>query len=139
MNFISYDDFKKLDEYKQFILENPSIGYLKVQAFTAYQGLPIEETKIIITKNINNNKVLFFRGYTNSSDIIDNIELPAPSEKHDVEKFEIPKHTEYELTAIHEGYETIKKYNISMFGNIKILQYIKMIPTIEDVETLNEN
>ena len=44
---------------------------------------------------------------------------------------EIPRYTVYNLTAIHEGYETIKKYEIGMFGGVRVIQYIKMTPQID--------
>ena len=64
MNLVSYEEFKKTDSYKTFIKENPSTGTLKVEVFTAYQAIPISDTDIIITKDIDNQKVLFFVGKT---------------------------------------------------------------------------
>lgn len=139
MNLITYEEFKKTDEYEQFIKENPDKGSLKIQAFTAHQAIPIENAEIIITQDIGNNKVLFFKGYTDSSGIIDNIELPAPIGTVDLKAQEIPKYTSYNLTAIHEGYESIKKYDIAMFGNVKIIQYVKMRPEIESIGDINAN
>ena len=46
---ISYDEFMKLDLYQDFIKENPDIGILKVQVFTAYGAIPISDTDIIIS------------------------------------------------------------------------------------------
>lgn len=136
MKFISYEDFKKMDEYQEFIAENPAIGYLKIEAFTAYRAVPIENAEILITKDFDNYKVVFFRGYTDSSGNIENIELPAPNAPSSG-SFEVPAYTLYHLTAIHEGYESIKQYNIGMFGNVRIIQYVKMIPEVnlEGVET----
>lgn len=131
MSFISYEDFKKMDEYQTFIEENPSTGYLKIEAFTAYRAIPVENVEILITKDINNDKVVFFRGYTDSSGMINNIELPAPAEQTSISPENPPKYTLYDLTAIHQGYESIKKYDIGMFGGIKVIQYVKMTPEIE--------
>ena len=58
--FVSLDDFKKMDSYQQFIKENPAVGYLKVQVFTAYGAIHIAYTKIIITKYIFGEKVDIF-------------------------------------------------------------------------------
>lgn len=136
MNIISLEDFKKMTEYKTFIQENPDIGYLKVQAFTAYGAVPISEAEILITKDFGNYRVIFFQGYTDSSGIISNIELPAPLT--DTQPDVIPSYTIYSLTAIHEGYASIKKYEIAMFGNIKIIQYVKMTPQVE-LEGVEQN
>lgn len=127
MNYVSLEDFKKSDEYQTFIKENPSVGKLKIQAFTAYQSVPIPDTDILISKNINDNNVLFFKGKTDSSGMIENIELPAPVAVEIADIDNIPKYTVYDITAIHQGFETIKKYKVAMFGDVNIIQYIKMI------------
>ena len=77
MEYIIYEEFKKTDLYQQFILDNPDVGYLIVQAFTAYGAIPIENVNIVISKDIGNYKVIFFQGVTDSSGIISDIMLPA--------------------------------------------------------------
>lgn len=135
---ISYEEFMKLDEYKQFINENPDIGILKVQVFTAYGAIPISDTDIIISKNIGDYRVVFFRGKTDSSGIISDIELPAPPFELVPNPDDPPKYTLYDLSAIHIGYESIKQYSIGMFGGVKIIQYVKMNPEI-DMSEVNNN
>lgn len=138
MNLISLEDFKKLSEYQTFIQENPDIGYLKVHAFTAYGAVPISGASILITKDIGNYKVVFFRGMTDENGMISNIELPAPKAIPVSEPDIVPEYTVYDMTAIHEGYETLKKYSIGMFGDVRIIQYVKMIPSI-DMKGADEN
>lgn len=128
MTIISYDDFKKLDEYQQFILDNPDVGYLKVQAFTAYGAIPIEDVNIVLYKEIGDYRVIFFEGRTDSSGIISDIMLPAPETIKNPEA--TPSYTVYQMTAIHNQYEAIKNYSIGMFGDVRVLQYVKMMPEI---------
>lgn len=130
MNFINYEDFQNTADYQTFIEENPDVGNLKVEVFTAYGAIPIPDTEILITKTINNNTVVFFRGMTNSSGIIDNITLPSPPANYTPTPYSLPMYTIYDLTAIHEGYESIKKYNIGIFGGVKVIQYVKMTPEV---------
>ena len=124
MNFISYEDFKKTSLYNQFILDNPDVGYLKIQAFTAYGAIPISDVDVIVTKNIGDYKVIFYQGKTDADGIISDIMLPAPKTvtANDVE----PSYTLYDLTCVSYGYETIKNYSIGMFGDVRVLQYVKM-------------
>ncbi len=131
MNLVNYEEFKKTESYQNFIEENSSIGTLKVEVFTAYQAIPIPDTEIVVTKDIDGEKILFFTGKTNSSGMISNIELPAPKEETDYKPGVSPKYTRYDVTAIHEGYERIKKYDIAIFGNTGVIQYIKMIPEVD--------
>ena len=128
MEFISYDEFKKLDIYNDFINVNPDMGILKIEAFTANEGLPIPDTDILIYKDIGEYNVIFFKGKTDANGMIDNIYLPTPkmSESNILE----PLYTVYDMNAYHIGFETIKKYSIGMFGGIKVIQYVKMTPEV---------
>ncbi len=136
---ISYEEFSKTDDYQGFVGVNPKQGSLKVMAFTAYQAIPIENAEIIITKEIGGNNVLFFRGYTDSSGIIDNITLPAPTSGYDDNSFQTSSTTSYKLTAIKDKYDSVKQYIINMIGDVKVLQYIKMTPIMDKGEAANGN
>ena len=129
MEYISFDEFKKLDIYEDFIRVNPDLGVLKIEAFTANEGIPIPDTDIVIYKDIGEYNVVFFKGKTDSNGMIDNIYLPAPK-KSDSMSLEIPLYTVYEMNAYHIGYERIKKYSIGMFGDVKVIQYVKMMPEV---------
>ncbi len=138
MNFVNLEEFKKTEAYQDFIQENPSTGKLKVEVFTAYKAIPISDTRILVTKNINGQTVLFFTGVTDSSGMISNIELPAPEENTNFKPGDTAQYTIYDVTAIHEGFERIKKYDIAIFGNTGVIQYIKMIPEI-NMEGTDQN
>ena len=136
MNIISYEEFKNTDLYQKFISENNDVGLLKVQVFTAYNAVPIENTEVVISKDIGNYKVIFFKGTTDSSGIIDNISLPAPAATNS-SLYDVPQYTLYDLTTINVLYESIKKYLIGMFGGVKVIQYVKMSPKITN--EVNDN
>lgn len=131
MNLISFEDFQKLEEYQKFSEENSSTGTLKVEAFTAYGAVPIPDVEILVTKDFGNYRVIFFRGYTDSSGMISDIVLPAPAGTFNPTTFETPNYTLYDLAAISEGYESIKRYNIGIFGDVSTIQYVRMIPKVE--------
>ena len=111
MDYMSLEQFEKTDEYKTFIEENPSTGVLKVQVFTADQAIPIANAEVFITKKIGDNDVLFFSGQTDSSGIVDNIILPAPKAEINLDTFEVPKYTTYNLVVSSDEYKKIKQYN----------------------------
>ncbi len=138
MNFVSLEEFKKSESYQKFIEENPSTGNLKVKVFTAYKAIPIPDTRILVTKDIDGQKVLFFSGLTDSSGMISDIELPSPEENTNFKPGDDAEYAMYDVTAIHEGYERIKKYDVAIFGNTGVIQYIKMIPEIE-MEGIDQN
>ena len=126
MENITLEQFRKMPEYQKFIQQNPSTGTLKVQVFTADQAIPLPDTEIFITKQIGNYNVLFFEGVTDSSGIIDNIVLPTPVNDLDLKELIPPSYETYQLVASNNKLREIKQYQISMYGGIKVLQYIKM-------------
>lgn len=128
MKIISYEEFKNTDLYADFIKENSDFGNLKVQVFTAYGAIPVPDTAIVVSKDIEEYRVVFFQGITDSSGIISNISLPAP--KMVTSNVETPIYTVYDMTAVHTGYETLKTYSIGMFGGVNVIQYVKMMPEI---------
>lgn len=128
--YISYDDFKNTPLYDDFIKKNPSVGTLKVYAYTADEAFPSKNTNIVVQKKIGDYTVLFYSGYTNESGVIDDIVLPAPN---DIDKnvLEVPTYETYELNAFREGYLDLKINNIGMFGGVSVIQYLRMIPRDE--------
>ena len=130
MAFISYEEFKKSEAYPAFAEKNSATGSLKVQAFMADQAIPVANVEILITKEIANQVVVFFRGFTNSSGIIDNIILPAPPDIYNASTETISEFELYDLTAVKESFQTLQKYTIAIFGGLKSLQYIKMVPIL---------
>ena len=125
---ISLEEFKKTKEYASFIKENPNIGLLKVQVFIAQQALPVDKATIVVSKTIGGYNVIFFKGDTNSSGIIDDIELPAPKGDYNLETQSLPSHTDYDVTLTNDHFEGNEVYVVSMYGGVKIVQYIKASP-----------
>ncbi len=128
MDLITFDEFKNSSEYQQFMLENPRMGTLKVQVSMGSNAIPVEGAEILVTKDIGNNKVLFFKGVTDSSGMVDDIMLPSPSSNYDSKKFEIPRHTDYILSVIDKKNDTIKEFSIASLGDVKAIQNVNIIP-----------
>lgn len=126
--YINDSAFTKTDIYKKFIKDNPSKGFLKIRAYAASQAIPIEGLKIIVTKNIENNNIVFFEGSTNESGIIENIELPAPTLGTDDEN--IPNNINYNITAIYVPNNTNTMYKINVYENVYVVQNINVVPNM---------
>jgi len=130
MNTYNYNDeeFKKSKIYQDFIKDNPSKGYLKIRAYAANQAIPINDLKIIVSKNVSSNRIIFFEGVTNSSGIIERITLPAP--KLDPNNLDAPTSTTYDIEAISKNDNIINKYKVNMYEDIYVIQNINIIPTL---------
>ena len=76
MKEININKFLSTEEYQEFIKDNSVNGYLKIRAYTASGAVPIKDLNIEVSKEIENNKVIFYKGLTDESGIIERITLP---------------------------------------------------------------
>ena len=130
MNTYKFDDenFKNTDIYKQFITVNNSEGYLKIRAYAASQALPISKLKIVVSKRIDNNNIIFYEGETNTSGVIEKITLPAP--KQNTDDLIVPSSTSYDVKATYEQDSTTTIYKVNIYDNIYVVQTINVVPTM---------
>ena len=129
MNTYNINDVNFINsyEYKEFIKNNPEIGYLKIRAFAASGAIPISNLKVVVSTNINNDTIIFYEGVTNQSGIIEGIKLPAP--KLEVNNLNTPNKTKYLITATYS--DNIKKiYEINIYENVSVIQNISITPAM---------
>ena len=72
---INDKDYVNTDSYKSFMKSNNGYGYLRIRASAASQAIPISGVKVIVSKMIDNKKVVFFEGETDTSGMIMQIEI----------------------------------------------------------------
>ena len=129
MNFITFDEFKDSDDYGDFIKDNPSLGNFKVQVSMGSGGIPVDGVEVLVTKDINGKKVLFFKGETDDSGMIDNIKVPAPKSMTDFSFKEFPGHTDYDLSIICKKHNVIKEFVLQAYGDVKAIQNVNIVPS----------
>ena len=132
MNTYNFDDsiFKESQIYQEFIRENPSLGFLRIRAYAASQALPISGLRIVISKILDNNKIVFFDGITNSSGLIERINLPTPRINDDNQV--IPKNITYDIEAIYVPDNVNRRYSVNMYENVYTVQNINVVPNINN-------
>lgn len=54
--------------------------------------------------------------------------LPAPKGDYNLETQSLPSHTDYDVTLTNDHFEGNEVYVVSMYGGVKIVQYIKASP-----------
>ena len=129
MNNIKYDDFVNTEMYTKFIKNNPSKGYLKLRAYSASEAIPISGVKVVISKMIDNKKIIFYEGLTNSSGLIDKISLPAPKLVKD--NMDVPNKTTYDVNATYKDMN--KVYKVNIYDGVCVVQSINIGPSMEDM------
>ncbi len=82
----------------------------------------------MVSKIIDEEKVIFYEGVSDSSGTISNIELPTPIVGSDED---IPKAAEYDILASYNNNNL--NFKIKMYSNIKVLQNINIVPTMESI------
>lgn len=115
---ILFDDFKNSSLYDSFIKENSGIGNLKIRAYTASLALPVADLEVTISSLIDNMNVIFFRGKTDKSGMIENIELPAPILGNNLV---VPNTITYNILA--GG----NKFSVNMYDGVCVVQNINMV------------
>ena len=120
---MNINDFMKTNEYKEFIKNNPGIGKLKIRSYAASEALPVGGLNIVVSSIINNNKIIFFTGKTDSSGIIPTISLPAPSL---INNLDVPNTIKYDIEAFMDNNKS--NFSINMYDGVCVLQNINFIP-----------
>ena len=130
MNTYNFNDslYKETESYKNFINDNPTTANLNIRTSAANSAIPISGVRIIVSKEIDNNKIIFFDGETDESGMINNIKLPTPRVVSD--DLEAPNGTTYNIEAIYEEDNIDKNYKILMYPDICVVQNINIVPTM---------
>ena len=112
--------------YKKYLKDNPGRGNLRIRAYAANGAVPISNLKVVVTKDIDNNKITFYEGVTNESGIIERITLPAPIINSD--NLIQPNSTTYDITATYNNIDLL--YKINMYDDVCVVQNISVVPDI---------
>lgn len=127
---INSDIIKNDPTYQEFLKNNPGRGFLKIRATSASEALPVSGMRIVVSKVIGANNVIFFDGETDSSGMINGITLPtSPKITNNLEP---PEFTEYNLVATYELENFKKIYTISLCCSVSVIQNINVTPNIYD-------
>ena len=122
--YFDSEEFKNSSTYKNFININSGKGILRVEASTASEAYPLKEVEVIISKKLDGNKIIFYKGVTNDSGIIDGIILPTRGMNSEVEDASDILFTTYDLEAKYPKYGLEKMYDVSIFNDVKVIQPI---------------
>ena len=119
------EEYTNSFSYQNFLKENPSSGSLRIRAYAASEAIPVSGLKVIVSKIIDNNNVIFFEGYTDNSGLIEKISLPAPTLNTD--NLIKPIKTSYDVKVfLNDNHEQV--YSVNIYENIYVIQTINVNP-----------
>lgn len=105
---------------------NSAYGSLRVQVFAADQVYPISAANVVVTENEKDD--VLFQGYTDSSGIVDNILLPAPSKEMSEAPSLLKPYAQYDITVSHPRFAQRKYVGVPVFEGIKSIQTVQLVP-----------
>ena len=123
---VNDSNFVNSELYRSFINENPGLGFLKIRAYAASQAVPISGLSVVVSRDIGDNRVIFFEGVTNDSGVIERISLPAPRMSSD--NMIAPILSTYDISTTYEGES--RTYKVNIYDNIYVVQNINVTPNI---------
>ena len=128
MNNVNLNSFIGTESYKKFITLNPGEGYLRIRAYAASGAIPIKGLKIMVSKIIDDQNVVFFEGETDESGMIEKIALPAPLT--DKDNLLVPEAATYDILSTYVPNNAPEKFNVSMYDGICVMQNISIVPNV---------
>ena len=110
-------EFMNTKSYQDFIKNNPGKGNLKIRAYAASEALPVSGLRIVVSSTINNQKIIFFDGLTDSSGMINTISLPAP--QLNLNNLEVPATIRYEIDAFFDNQVGKRSFYVNITADIR--------------------
>ena len=129
--YINDEDFINSDIYKDFLKENPVTGNLRIRAYAANQALPISGIRVVVSKEFDNNTLVFFDGFTDDSGLIERLSLPAP--KLDSNDMNVPNKATYDITATYVTDNITTRYKVNIYENVCVVQNIVIVPEMNKI------
>lgn len=115
---------------EEFLRQNPSNGFIKVQAYSGQGALPVKDVRIRVTKEIGGDEILFLEDITDESGKTEAKSLPAPdaslSQQPNQSQQPLPYAT-YTLTAENPSYTTLIKRDLPIFPGVISIQPLEML------------
>ncbi len=99
---------------------------MKIRASAANSAVPISGLNVIVSKIIDNNKIIFFEGSTDSSGVIEKIILPVPSISGG--DLVAPKGNTYDISTNYIQDNIINNYKVNVYENVYVVQNINIVP-----------
>lgn len=126
LEYVNNQEFKNSSFFKNFSMNNPGKGNLKIRAFAANEAMPISDVRVIVSTVYNNRKIVFFDGVTDSSGMIETLSLPTPGLLLD--NLEEPNSIIYEVEAIYGLNNSNQIFTVLMYDGICVVQNIGILP-----------
>lgn len=124
----------ELESYEGFLLQNPKMGELRIQATAGGRAVPIAGAEVTVSKTFTDGSQIFATAVTDASGIVDGIELPAPDKSQSQNPSGDAPYSVYTVTVSHPGYRSEIYTQVPIFDGIKSIQPVHFIPARPDFQ-----
>lgn len=133
---------QRFDEFKG---ECNKRGILRVETYSSNGLYPVGNSRVIVYKEIDGEKYYIYDSHTDSSGILDNLQLPAP-DKSLSETVQgscgLAPYATYDIFVSHPGFISTYLENVPIFDSTVSIQSVEMLPTVsgeQDPTVINES
>lgn len=133
---------QRFDEFKG---ECNKRGILRVETYSSNGLYPVGNSRVIVYKEIDGEKYYIYDSHTDSSGILDNLQLPAP-DKSLSETVQgscgLAPYATYDIFVSHPGFISTYLENVPIFDSTVSIQSVEMLPTVsgeQDPNVINES
>ena len=133
---------QRFDEFKG---ERNKRGILRVETYGSNGLYPVGNSRVVVYKEIDGEKYYIYDSHTDSSGILDNLQLPAPDKSlSETEQGSggLAPYATYDIFVSHPGFISTYLKNVPIFDSTVSIQSVEMLPTVsgeQDPNVINES
>lgn len=128
---------QRFDEFKG---ECNKRGILRVETYSSNGLYPVGNSRVIVYKEIDGEKYYIYDSHTDSSGILDNLQLPAPDKSlSETEQglCGLAPYATYDIFVSHPGFISTYLENVPIFDSTVSIQSVEMLPTVSGEQNPN--
>ena len=144
-NLTSTNTRSAMQRFDEFKGERNKRGILRVETYGSNGLYPVGNSRVVVYKEIGGEKYYIYDSHTDSSGILDNLQLPAPDKSlSETEQGSggLAPYATYDIFVSHPGFISTYLENVPIFDSTVSIQSVEMLPTVsgeQDPNVINES
>ncbi len=134
-----------MQKYDKFKADYTEHGWLRVETYASNGLYPVSNSRVVVYKEIDGENYFIYDLHTDSSGIVDSLELPAPSKT--LSETQQPSgspapYATYSIFVTHPGFVSTYFENVPIFDSTVSIQAVEMLPKVSgeaDSTTVDES
>lgn len=139
-NLTSMNTQSAMQRFDEFKSECNKRGILRVETYSSNGLYPVGNSRVIVYKEIDGEKYYIYDSHTDSSGILDNLQLPAPDKSlSETEQGScgLAPYATYDIFVSHPGFISTYLENVPIFDSTVSIQSVEMLPTVSGEQNPN--